>query len=974
MKIFRFFNIYKKALFSAAFLLLFAGGAELTADEQSVGSVKKMLNPRTYSLKTSTKLPKLKDLQAQDIDASADSYEYVGSNLIARGHVVIRTKGMQVVGESAVINLKNYDAEVVGNVVFSVENSTVKTIGIHEYEEYLKDPAVSVKVLEVVTSGTGRRQLKVQLKSNVGYLQAERASGNLETGALQFRKFKIKSAMLYTEGELAERNPDGKIRIRSAKSSTCEYLLDSNAHYSISASSLVMWPRAVNRGLTNYNPDHGEHSILAFNTLLRVWDVPVFWFPVLFKPADTSSFGGRVEFGKSSDFGFYFRIRKDVDVLDEPALVRGALLLDFYEKRGFGVGTTFDIVTPESMTEFFAYTIRDRNPYKGWEDAFADNPKYRNGEKISDRTWAKMKNRYGVPKNRYELRLSNLTHLTPRLDFRGQLDMISDYMFLEDYFSSRFRSEPQPPTYAAFEYQGDRFSATLQTTVRANKFDAVMERLPEFRLDFPRQELFKNFYYQGQSSVGYYRMRWRDYDWDRTENPNLSISQLITAGGDPKWAKKVLRSFNDGEITKKQAARKLAYVDPMTFAGFFEDAEDYSSARFDTLHALYYPIRLFDAVNFIPRVAGRFTAYSDSTKKKISLEDYYNLVDNNSLDKWPNQNTKIRNYDDYGGARYRFAMELGAELNTKFYRTWQTPKSAFLEIDGLRHVMIPYINYTFIPKPTVSYKKLYYFDEVDQIERQNFFRFGLINRLQTRRESRIQEYFSLENYWDFHFDKSNGFNHIGDFTTIVRITPFEGLSLSSVLVLDVGGNNDHDFEVVRDGGKNVGRPGMSGNFVNRWETTLKYKFSKDWDISASYIYSDYYRQRSTYSMASTLANMNASTNFASYCDRSQLATITLGFPTYIDPRLKGRFSISYDVDEDLIDDASITLTREFHCWYLQVGGGISFERNGDGKKEWDAYIGVALGLTAMPGAALSAKYSHEYEVDEEDEEGDEITK
>lgn len=217
----------------------------------------------------------------------------------------------------------------------------------------------------------------------------------------------------------------------------------------------------------------------------------------------------------------------------------------------------------------------------------------------------------------------------------------------------------------------------------------------------------------------------------------------------------------------------------------------------------------------------------------------------------------------------------------------------------------------------------------------------------------------MENYWDFHFDKTRDYNRIGDFTTILRFTPFDELSLSSVLVLDAGGNNEHDFEVIRDGGKNVGRPGMSGDLINRWETTLTYKFSKDWKISASYLYSDFYRHRSAYSMASTLTNMNATTNFASYCDRSQTVSLGLAFPTYIDPRLKGRVSASYDVDEDLVDSAELTLTREFHCWFLQLGAGVSCERNDNGSREWDTYIGVSLGLTAMPGAAIATKYSRE---------------
>ena len=70
-------------------------------------------------------------------------------------------------------------------------------------------------------------------------------------------------------------------------------------------------------------------------------------------------------------------------------------------------------------------------------------------------------------------------------------------------------------------------------------------------------------------------------------------------------------------------------------------------------------------------------------------------------------------------------------------------------------------------------------------------------------------------------------------------------------------------------------------------------------------------------------------------------------------------NILYDVDEDLVDSAELTLTREFHCWFLQLGAGVSCERNDNGSREWDTYIGVSLGLTAMPGAAIATKYSRE---------------
>lgn len=870
----------------------------------------------------SVKLPSMKDFADKNIEASADSYEYVGSNLIAKGHVVIRNKALRITSDSAVINLKSSDAEFAGNVIFRGEVKETKTVDLYEYRELMKDPASKVTILQMMTTPTGRRKLQVEITTNTAYMQAQRLSGNLDTGHFIFRKFTMKAGMLFLSGEIAERYADGNIKIHKAMTSTCEYLLDSNAHYAIGSKEMLVSPREANRSFFNADGDHGDYSILAKNSFLYLWNVPVFWFPALYKPRDFSSFGGRMEFGKDSDWGWYIRLRKDVDILEKPARVKGSVLLDYYDDRGVGYGTSLDITTPESSTEFFAYAVRDRNPYTLWEDDYGENPDFdATGEPISDEEWIMQNSRLKIPKDRYEFRLSNITFFNPRLTFRGQLDLLSDYNFLEEYFQARYNKDIQPPTFAALDYQGDDYSLLLQSTFKVNSFDATVERMPELRLDIFRKELFSNIYYQGQTSGGYYKMNWREFDLKRKDYP--------------RWT----------EAQKKWAERN----------GYLDELKNYESFRFDTLHAFYYPMRFLDSINFIPRFAARMTAYSRSSSRDIKLDDFYTMVAANSLEGWPPMTTKVQNYDKDGGSEYRFAVEFGAELNTKFYRTWQTPKSAFFQIDGLRHVIIPYANYTFIPSPTVDYARLYYFDDVDQITRQNFFRLGLINRLQTRDDnSQIRQYFSMENYWDFHFFRDFGFNNIGDFTTLLSFTPTEEFSLSTKLVMDVGNNNEHDYEVTR-GKSKAGRPGISNKLFNRWETTLTYKFSKDWKVKASYLYSDSYRQRATYSMASTLASAVAMTNFASYFDREQLATLAISFPTYFDDRLKGTASATYDVDDGLFDRVDFTLTRFFHCWYLQLGVGAQFERNDRYKHTWKGYAGAALGLTAMPGAALTTR-------------------
>ena len=46
---------------------------------------------------------------AKEVDASADLYEYVGDNLIARGHVVIKYGDMTITADKAIINLESRD-------------------------------------------------------------------------------------------------------------------------------------------------------------------------------------------------------------------------------------------------------------------------------------------------------------------------------------------------------------------------------------------------------------------------------------------------------------------------------------------------------------------------------------------------------------------------------------------------------------------------------------------------------------------------------------------------------------------------------------------------------------------------------------------------------------------------------------------------------------------------------------------------
>ncbi|HZQ45458.1 MAG TPA: LPS assembly protein LptD, partial [Verrucomicrobiae bacterium] len=156
---------------------------------------------------------------------------------------------------------------------------------------------------------------------------------------------------------------------------------------------------------------------------------------------------------------------------------------------------------------------------------------------------------------------------------------------------------------------------------------------------------------------------------------------------------------------------------------------DFSAMRADTFHQITLPETFFDWLNVVPRVGGRFTHYSSASG--------------------PGATTSTEN---------REVFNTGAEISFKASRVWQGAQSQFWDIEGLRHIIEPSMNYVFIPRPNVLPSQVPQFDyeltnslqllpidfpdfnAIDSINAQNTIRFGLNNRLQTKRNAEIGEF------------------------------------------------------------------------------------------------------------------------------------------------------------------------------------------------------------------------------------------
>ena len=58
----------------------------------------------------------------------------------------------------------------------------------------------------------------------------------------------------------------------------------------------------------------------------------------------------------------------------------------------------------------------------------------------------------------------------------------------------------------------------------------------------------------------------------------------------------------------------------------------------------------------------------------------------------------------------REVFNTGAEVSFKASRTWAGAKSKFWEINGVRHIVMPSVNYAYVPNPSIDPSRLPQFD------------------------------------------------------------------------------------------------------------------------------------------------------------------------------------------------------------------------------------------------------------------------
>jgi lipopolysaccharide assembly outer membrane protein LptD (OstA) len=249
----------------------------------------------------------------------------------------------------------------------------------------------------------------------------------------------------------------------------------------------------------------------------------------------------------------------------------------------------------------------------------------------------------------------------------------SDSRITRDFFKEEYRVEPVPETRVTYSALGDWWTADVEAVKQLNEDEfGSVNRLPEATFNIPRMRLGDlDLLYEGETRGGFLER---------------SFSARDREGGN----------------------------------------ENYETLRMHTEHTLYYPTRHFGWLNVVPRAGIKATYYEETLSTEQRVQQLSTVNTNNVITTSLQTNTvQVAQSSDI-----RVMPELGFETSFKAFGLVHNDATTLGK--GLRHVIEPFANYTFIPEPDLTSDNIYQFDSIDALGEVHSLAFGVRNKWQTK--------------------------------------------------------------------------------------------------------------------------------------------------------------------------------------------------------------------------------------------------
>jgi LPS-assembly protein len=271
---------------------------------------------------------------------------------------------------------------------------------------------------------------------------------------------------------------------------------------------------------------------------------------------------------------------------------------------------------------------------------------------------------------------------------------------------------------------------------------------------------------------------------------------------------------------RQQIWETPVYYESVTSAGYYRhaygktngvyDGLDYEAPRMDTYQKLLLPYTFFDWLNVTPRVGGRYTYYGATTGPGATTDDVS-----------------------------RWVFDTGAEVSAKASRLWPEAQNDFFQVDGLRHIIEPSVNYAYIPNPNVYGTNLVPqfdyqmpslrllpitmpdYNSIDSIQGENVFRYGLRNKFQTKREGQVVNLVDWNVYTDWYVNPNTNQTTFSDLYSDLTFKPRSWLTIESLTRYE-----------ITDGLLRMSLTAVTLHPADTWSWTLGQFYLRD-DLSSS---------------------------------------------------------------------------------------------------------------------------------------------
>lgn len=353
---------------------------------------------------------------------------------------------------------------------------------------------------------------------------------------------------------------------------------------------------------------------------------------------------------------------------------------------------------------------------------------------------------------------------------------------------------------------------------------------------------------------------------------------------------------------RQQILETPFYYESETAAGYYRHSyavtnnlvtgADYDATRADTYHQLTLPQTFYGWLNVTPRAGWRYTYYGEASGPGATTSDVQRTVFNT-----------------------------GAEATFKASQTWAGKTNRLLALDGLRHIIEPSVNYVYVPTPTHTPNELPQFDTelpslrllpiefpdnnaIDSIDAQNVLRLGLRNRLQTKREGQVSDFFYFDLYTDWRIDPQANQDDFSDVFSDIVFRPRTWLTLESL--------NRYN---VYDGELRLSFHNLALQPNDTWS----------WGIGHMYVRDDF---------SATPTALQEGNSF-----------LTSTFFLRVDENWGFRAQHQYEVEENWLQQQTYAVYRDFRSWTAALTFRVRDPGNGEPR---DYAVAVSFSLKAFP--------------------------